>query len=110
MGYLRKLIEQFGLNNLRPDRNVITNNTFVGENYIGALRAKDGSVVLIYTPVGESFKVSLTKLTGKEISAKWLNPGTGSYSNTERIDTKSLIAEFTPPVKGNDWILVLESR
>ena len=110
MGYLRKLIEQFGLNNLRPDRNVITNNSFVGENYIGALRAKDGSVVLIYTPVGESFKVSLTKLTGKEINARWFNPGTGIYSNTARIDTKSLIAEFTPPAKGNDWILVLESK
>ena len=110
MGYLRQLIEQYGINNLRPDRNVITNNTFIGENYIASLRAKDGSAVLIYTPVGEKFKVSLSKLSGKEISARWLNPSTGTYSNTERIGTKSLIAEFIPPVKGNDWILVLESK
>ncbi len=33
-----------------------------------------------------------------------------NFSNSEKIDTNSLIVEFTPPKKGNDWVLVLEGK
>lgn len=110
MGHLRNLIELFGIDNLSPDRNVITNNSFSGENYIAALRAKDGSAVLVYSPDGEKFKVSLTKLAGNNIFARWFDPRTGKMTEKSAVKRTNLSCEFTPPSKGIDWVLSLENK
>lgn len=110
MGHLRKLIEQFGVNNLRPDRNVITNNSFSGENYIAALRTKNGSGVLLYSPDGKKFTVSLTKLSTKKIIVRWFNPRDGLYTGITDVDTEKLISEFTPPSEGIDWVLIITKK
>ncbi len=107
LGYLRILIEQFGINKFVPDRNVITNNPFAGQNYIAAIRAKDGSTILVYSPNGDKFKVSLTKMKAGKILARWFNPRDGSFSERKAVETAQLNAEFVPPSKGIDWVLVL---
>lgn len=110
MGYLRTLMEQFGIDKFSPDRNAITNNSFAGQNYNAAIRAKDGSSTLIYSPAGEKFKVSLTKIKEGKVFATWFNPREGLFSKQISIVTSQCIMEFAPPSKGIDWVLVLKSE
>jgi len=110
MRHLRHLVELFGIDNLYPDRNVITNNSFADENYLAALREKDGSAVLVYSPSGNKFKVSLSKLEGKMVFARWFDPRNGSITQKTQVEKLNLTCEFVPPSNSTDWVLVLENK
>ena len=112
MGYLRKLIEKYGLDLLQPDRNVIVNNNFLSIDYIASLRARNGSVLLIYNPVQTKFKVSLKKITGNQVFYAWFNPRNGTITKKLLLKNTGLIEEFEPPQMPNelDWVLVLTNN
>ena len=64
---------------------------------------------MVYAPIGRSFSVRMSKITGPRINAWWFDPRTGAataigtFPNTgER--------EFVPSPKGEmvDWVLVLD--
>ena len=97
---------------LQPDRNVITNNNFLSTDYIASLRASNGSVVLIYSPVQTKFKVSLKKISGSRIFYSWFNPRNGTFTQKILLKNTGLIEEFEPPQTPNelDWVLVLNNR
>ena len=112
MGHLRKLIEKFGINNLQPDKTAILYNTDISDNYVTALCAKDESTILAYSPKGEKFYVSLSKVKGNDLRLSWYNPRDGSYSEKTPISTNNLIYEAVPPSKGDgcDWVLIIENK
>ena len=91
---------------------MITNNNFLSKDYIASLRAKDGAVVLIYTPVQTRFKVSLKKISGNQVFYAWFNPRNGTITNKLLLKNTELIAEFEPPQTANelDWVLVLTNK
>jgi hypothetical protein len=88
---------------------VATSVPGAGRYQFVATRDVNGSYAMVYAPIGRSFTVRMTAITGAPVRAWWFNPRTGSaspigeYANTgER--------EFTPPDAGEmlDWVLVLD--
>lgn len=112
MGHLRKLIELFGMNELVPDRSVVTHNTPFCDKYITALRSKSGSVILAYSPEGQTMRIALTKLSGKSMTQQWYNPREGTFTDKTAVETASAMADFVPPTtgSGNDWVLVIQAN
>ena len=110
MQFLKKLIEIYGINNLRPDRSVIIDNWSGCSNYQSALVTKDNRNILLYIPEGNPIKVSRKKLKYGKVYYKWYNPRNGTFSKKKSMDAP-IVMKFTPPTigKGNDWILVIES-
>lgn len=88
---------------------VATSVPGTGRYHFAATRDESGSYAMVYAPVGRSFKVRMSKITGPKVKAWWFNPrngkatAIGTFANTgER--------EFTPPDAGEmlDWVLVLD--
>lgn len=110
MGHLRKLIDQFGMNELVPDRSVVTHNTPFADKYIAALRTKSGNAILAYCPEGQTMRIAMTKLSGKNMTQQWYNPREGTFTDKTAVKTSSSMVDFVPPTKGdkNDWVLVIQ--
>jgi hypothetical protein len=110
MQFLKKLIDLYGISNLRPDRSVITDNWSNCSNYQTALITKDNRNILVYIPEGSPVKISRKKLKEGNAIYKWYNPRNGAFSGKKDI-AAPVIMKFTPPAagKGNDWVLVIES-
>jgi hypothetical protein len=72
-------------------------------------RDESGSYAMIYAPVGRSFTVNLTSLSGSSIKAWWFNPRDGTAALLEEFN-KVAQRDFTPPNAGEflDWVLVLD--
>lgn len=133
MGYLRKLMEQYEFQNLIPDLSILPSmysEALSGVEGIGkpenvlasrtgmkpeiqmvvALRDINSSFVIVYSPVGNHVYVSLAKLKSDKLTYRWFNPREGNFTEYVKIENNYLVCEFMPPVKGTDWILVIESR
>lgn len=107
MGYLRRLIGSRPFLTQSPDQSLFASEVGVGAEHIRALRGE--GYVLIYTPVGKSFRVRLDQFTGQAVKAWWFDPRNGKTTAAGEFTTERARA-FIPPGKpgiGNDWVLVL---
>lgn len=84
------------------------------ERYAQATRASDGSLVIVYSALGEAMTIDMTKLAG-QVTARWYDPTSGQYqavSGSPFANTGS--QQFTPPGDNADgeadWYLVLETN
>ena len=109
MKHLRALFEARSFHLLKPDQSVIVSGPSSGAAKIRAGVAEDGSFAIVYSPMGESFTVDQSKITGVKLKGIWFDPRYGishviHSGNTHGIQT------YTPPTsgKGNDWILIIE--
>lgn len=109
MGYLRNLLESRPWQSLLPDQSLVTVPDSSRE-HVRAARAADGSFLLVYVPNGETIKVNLEKLTGKDLSGWWFSPKAGVAARIGKV-RKSGSREFDAPgesFRGNDWVLVID--
>lgn len=86
-----------------------------GQHRAVAARAHDGSFGLVYLPVARQAAIDLTLLSGPEITARWYDPATGTFTAIPgSLHPAAGKRRFNPPVdngKGlGDWVLVLQSR
>ena len=74
-----------------------------------ATRDQDRTYALIYSTTGQPFTVDLDAISGKKLTAWWLDPRTGEASSAGRFNSKGK-RDFIPPSsgRGNDWVLVLD--
>jgi hypothetical protein len=76
-----------------------------------ATRDESGTYAMVYAPVGRTFAVRMSAITGPKVRAWWFNPRTGVAT---RIGTFANTGErtFTPPDRGEllDWVLVLDDE
>ncbi|TAF72933.1 MAG: hypothetical protein EAZ53_14180 [Bacteroidetes bacterium] len=109
MKYLKNLILSRPYLTRIPDQSLIVGENKSGPEYIVATRDQSGSYALIYIPVGKTFTLDLSKLSGSSLKATWYNPKDGSSATIPSISKKSN-QEFTTPTvgKGNDWVLILD--
>jgi hypothetical protein len=74
-----------------------------------ATRDVNGTYALVYAPVGRSFTVRMSTISGGRVRAWWFNPRDGRATE---IGTFANTGEhsFTPPDRGEmlDWVLVLD--
>ncbi|MBL9139453.1 MAG: DUF4038 domain-containing protein [Verrucomicrobiales bacterium] len=108
MGLLRSLMESRPFLSQAPDQALIASPVGEGTDHLRALRG-DG-YALIYTPVGQPFRVHLDRFTGREVKAGWFDPRTGQVTAAGQFanDGSREFAPPGPPGAGRDWVLVLE--
>jgi hypothetical protein len=80
-----------------------------GRYHFCATRDSNGSYAMVYAPVGRSFKVRMSRISGAKVNAWWFNPRSGKATSVGTF-TNSGEKEFTPPDPGEmlDWVLVLD--
>jgi hypothetical protein len=115
MQHARRLLESRPFLTRLPDDSVIVTAAVAtavpgaGRYRFAATRDSTGSYALIYAPVGRSFRVQMSKVSGETVKGWWFDPRTGEataiglFPNTGQ-------REFTPPDPGElrDWVLVLD--
>ncbi|MFM6975964.1 MAG: glycoside hydrolase family 140 protein [Sphingobacteriaceae bacterium] len=92
-----------------PDQSLI-GNQHEKHDYLVASRGQD--YAFIYTWTGREMTINMGKIKGEKVRALWFNPSTGIRSVIGELDNKGQHT-FDPPgeeKKGNDWVLILESR
>jgi hypothetical protein len=113
VGYLRDLIESRPFLTRIPDQSVLVDDHGPGDAHLQATRCREGTYLMVYSPMGESITVRTEKLRGPSFRAWWFNPRTG---RAERIGPED--KEFQGPEltfrcpssgPGADWVLVLDS-
>ncbi|MCU0345784.1 MAG: glycoside hydrolase family 140 protein [Saprospiraceae bacterium] len=103
--YLLKLVEYSPFANCKADNSIILSpNPTDWEKHIQATLAEDGSFAMIYLPENQPISIDLNKIAGGKKRVQWYDPRTGKMSVA-----KGEKGNFTPPKKGRDWVLVLES-
>ncbi len=68
--------------------------------------ADDSSFMLIYTPVGRTMEVDMSRFGG-QVTTQWMNARTGEYTIIGTFSNTGL-QSFTTP-NSEDWVLVLDS-
>jgi hypothetical protein len=115
MQHGRALIESRPFLTRVPDLSVIvpsavpTNVPGAGRYQFVATRDANGSYAMVYVPIGRSFSVRMSTITGARVNAWWFDPRTGAAT---AIGTFPNIGEreFVPSPRGEmvDWVLVLD--
>ena len=112
MRYLKGLIVSRPYFTRIPDQGLIVGDAGAGESHAGATRDEDGRYALIYLPKGQTVKIDLAKISGKDVMATWLDPRSGEKKavSARYKAGAGRTAAFTPPSKGpkDDWVLILE--
>ena len=115
MQHARALIESRPFLTRIPDPEIVVTSTIptsvpgTGRYHFTATRDASGSYAMVYAPVGRTFSVKMSVISGPSVKAWWFNPRTGAAT---AIGTFSNSGErvFTPPDAGEmiDWVLVLD--
>lgn len=110
MGLLRRFMESRGFERLKPDTTSVVDAPRQGGAKVRALRAADGSSLIVYTPQGEPFTIDRAVIAGTRIRQSWFDPRYGVTYDLHTTDTRGF-QTFTPPTsgRGQDWVLVLEA-
>ena len=111
MGHVRKLFERYPIDQLVPDPSLILDGPKTGGAKVRAARAEDRSFMIAYSPRGERFTIDRSMLHARRVRESWYDPRYGSQHHVHTGDNAGL-QTYTPPTsgRGNDWVLVLESR
>ncbi|BET66985.1 glycoside hydrolase family 140 protein [Opitutales bacterium ASA1] len=113
MGLMRRFFEANDFGKLVPDHAVIVDGPARGLAKIRALRATDGSRLVVYSPRGEPFTLDQSVVKVAYFRITWFDPRYG-VSHEFRISPRAwdnhAFQTFTPPTsgRGQDWILVIE--
>lgn len=115
MQHARALLESRPVLTRLPDPSVLVDTNIptampgTGRYHFTATRDEGGAYAMVYAPVGRTFRVRMSAITGPQVVAWWFNPRTGQAT---RIGTFPNTGEraFTPPDAGEmlDWVLVLD--
>ncbi|NMB72757.1 MAG: DUF4038 domain-containing protein, partial [Bacteroidales bacterium] len=91
-----------------PDLGLVT-DTGNGIHHIAGTRGED--YAFIYLPTGNKIWVVMGKIKGKRVTASWFDPRTGEKNLIGVFKNKG-IQQFSPRSsgRGNDWVLILESK
>ncbi len=107
MMYLRKLMESRDWMTMEPAQGIILNDCQEGTLRIIAGKGKD--FAMIYAPVTGFIRVDHSKLFGEDFRVSWFNPRTGESNEVNVKDMKDP-SLFVPPVKGIDWVLLIDKK
>ena len=87
-------------------------------SYCAVLRSKDGCCALVYSTMGQTLEMDLSKMSGETIHAWWYSPRDGLLYNEKKEQVHGPFAAieekrthtFKPPSTGQhqDWVLVLD--
>jgi hypothetical protein len=110
MGLLRRFMERNAFHTLEPDQRIVLNGPTTGGAKIRALRAPDGSRVIVYSPHGASFTLDKALIKGVRVKETWFDPRYGVFHEAHTTDNAAF-QTYAPPTsgRGQDWVLLLEA-
>ena len=110
MGLLRRFMERNAFHTLEPDQRIVLNGPTTGGAKIRALRATDGSRVIVYSPQGAPFTVDKAMIKAPRVKESWFDPRYGVLDEVHITDNLAF-QTYAPPTsgRGQDWVLVLEA-
>ena len=111
MGLVRRLFESYRFNDLVPAQNLVVDGSSSGGAKIKAMKSRDNTCALVYSPRGESFSIDRRMFKPHHFRESWYDPRYGCTYYLHSTNTLSL-QTYTPPTsgRGNDWILVIEAE
>ena len=117
MQHARALLESRPFLSRIPDPDIVsassipTNIPGAGRYDFASTRDDIGSYAMVYAPVGRTFSVKMSVITGPSVKAWWFNPRTGAATAIGAFPNAGERA-FTPPDAGEmlDWVLVLDDE
>ncbi len=83
-------------------------------DYVAAVLADDGSLAMVYMPIGGTIQVAMSRLRGAA-TVEWFDPTSGQYKAIEGSPfNNESKRDFTPPGRNaageSDWALVLLAK
>jgi hypothetical protein len=110
MGVLRRFMESHAFHTLVPDQRIVANAPATGGAKIRAMRAEDGSRVIVYSPQGAAFTIDKAAIKAPRVKETWFDPRYGVAYEVHTTDNFAF-QTYTPPAsgRGQDWVLVLEA-
>lgn len=114
LGLMRRFMEAQAFQTLVPDQRLIADGPTSGPAKVRAMRAADGSRVIVYTARGEPFTLDQSVMKSAYVRQSWFDPRYGvSYEIrlSGRAWDQQTFQTYTPPTtgRGQDWVLVLEA-
>lgn len=114
MGLMRRFFEANAFGKLVPDRAAIVDGPTSGPARIRALRATDGSRLIVYSPRGEPVTLDQSVVQATYARISWFDPRYGvahEFRVSPRAWDGHTFQTFTPPTsgRGQDWVLVYEA-
>ena len=114
LGLMRRFMEANAFAPLVPDQTLIRDGPTNGPAKIRALRAADGSRVIVYTARGEPFTLDQSVMKAAYVRQSWFDPRYGvshEFRWSGRAWDQQTFQTYTPPTsgRGQDWLLVLEA-
>jgi hypothetical protein len=106
MGLMRRFLERHGFGQLEPAQQLLASNG-KGAGHQAAARSRDGSYLLVYSPLGEN--ISLSPEAARSMRASWFDPRSG-LRHPFRGGGSTMFDPPGRPGRGNDWVLALERR
>jgi hypothetical protein len=94
-------------------QNSTSSGNWVANNYVTTLWNPNGTVAVVYTPLGLAPTVNLSKFVGN-VTAQWFDPSAGSYvsiagSPFTNTGTQSFSTPGTNSAGAQDWVLLLQA-
>jgi hypothetical protein len=103
MGLLRRFFEANAFQKLVPDQSLIVDGPTSGPAKIRAMRATDGTRVIVYTPRGEPFTLDQSVVKAAYSRQSWFDPRYGAtyeFRVSPRAWDGHTFQTFTPPTSG----------
>ena len=110
IGFLRRFMEANRFDTLVPDQSLILDGPRTGSSKVRAMRAEDGSRIIVYSPDGAPFTVDLGAIRSPSQNQSWYDPRY-NVSYPFRTEQSQGIQTFDPPSAGGgkDWVLLIEA-
>jgi hypothetical protein len=90
-----------------PDQGMLLSNPGTGGAHVRATRDVDGTYAFFYIPLpGQTILVDMSRMAGM-VQAWWYDPRNGRGYDAGEYDNQGPM-EFTAPLGGPDWVLVLD--
>jgi hypothetical protein len=117
MQHARSLLESRPFLSRIPDPDILVASAIpthlpgTGRYFFASTRDEGGTYAMVYAPVGRTFTVKMSAITGPAVKAWWFNPRTGAATAIGTFPNTGERA-FTPPDAGEmlDWVLVLDDE
>lgn len=115
MGIMRRFMESVEFHKLIPDQQLILDGPNRGPAKVRAMRAVDGSRLVVYSPLGECFTIDQSVVKAIRGRQSWFDPRYGvnhEFRISPRDWDNQTYQTYTPPTsgRGQDWILVIEAE